>query len=65
MRGEGLFVVALAEVGRAEVAVRAALPCQVGELLGHHQVLLEGCKLQWCQYSVTHQIEYKHLMMLS
>ena len=42
--GECLLVVALAEVSGAEVAVRAALPCQVGELLGNNQVLLEGCR---------------------
>ena len=42
MRGEGLLVVALAEVGRPEVAVRAALSRQVRELLGHHEVLQVG-----------------------
>ena len=41
VRGQGLLVVALAEVGRPEVAVSAALPGQVRELLGHHEVLFE------------------------
>ena len=46
VRGECLLVVALAEVGRPEVAVRAALSRQVRELLSHHEVLF-GVGVQW------------------
>lgn len=47
MGGEGLLVVALTEVGAAQVTVRPALASDVPQGLGHGQVLLHvGHRLQ-------------------